>query len=86
VRVLLVAVAFQDALQLDSKAGEGDSGELGSDMDDLDDYLTQLDAGANTHTLVCSCDSGCNLGCISSLNTQTSFLVLSQLVSTHSKQ
>jgi hypothetical protein len=41
---------LQDALQLDSKAGEGDSGELGSDMDDLDDYLTQLDAGETVHT------------------------------------
>lgn len=39
---------LQDALQLDGKAGEGDdSGELGSDMDDLDDYLTQLDAEVN---------------------------------------
>lgn len=38
----------QDALQLDGKAGDGDdSGELGSDMDDLDDYLTQLDAEVN---------------------------------------
>lgn len=45
----------QDALQLDSKAGEGDSGELGSDMDDLDDYLTQLDAGGTVHTAHLSC-------------------------------
>jgi len=40
---------LQDALQLDSKAADGDSGELGSDMDDLDDYLTQLDAGGCAH-------------------------------------
>jgi hypothetical protein len=38
-------VCLQDALQLDSKAADSGSGELGSDMDDLDDYLTQLDAG-----------------------------------------
>jgi hypothetical protein len=38
-------VCLQDALRLDSKAADSSSGELGSDMDDLDDYLTQLDAG-----------------------------------------
>lgn len=38
-------VCLQDALQLDSKTADSGSGELGSDMDDLDDYLTQLDAG-----------------------------------------
>lgn len=42
---MLMLVCLQDALQLDSKTADSGSGELGSDMDDLDDYLTQLDAG-----------------------------------------
>ena len=42
------AVLLQDALQLDGKAADSGSGGLGSDMDDLDDYLTQLDAGGLT--------------------------------------
>jgi hypothetical protein len=48
--MLRALLLLQDALQLDGDAaGGGSVGEIdadGSDLDDLDDYINKLDAGA----------------------------------------
>lgn len=51
-------LSMQDALQLDGDTAAGDSGEVdGSELEDLDDYINKLDAGARRgniqHSILC---------------------------------